>query len=150
MIYLDNSATSFPKPESVYTFMDQFYRKNGVNPGRSGFDAAIETEESKMFKVKMWDQILGRVVGMNNPKTPTAVNYILGQILEVMGGSFKHFKKFMFEEDQEAVMMYQLATGAKGMPSTPNMGAGGPTPQQNQRGGVQRGPEQAARGRAAR
>jgi len=45
MIYLDNSATSFPKPEVVYKFMGSFYRKNGVNPGRSGFDAAIETEE---------------------------------------------------------------------------------------------------------
>ncbi len=44
-IYLDNSATSFPKPEEVYTFMDSFYRNNGVNPGRSGFDAAIEAEE---------------------------------------------------------------------------------------------------------
>jgi cysteine desulfurase family protein len=45
LIYLDNSATSFPKPEAVYKFMDQFYRKHGVSPGRSGFDAAIETEE---------------------------------------------------------------------------------------------------------
>ncbi len=45
MIYLDNSATTFPKPEEVYRYMDSFYRKNGVNPGRSGFDAAIETEE---------------------------------------------------------------------------------------------------------
>ena len=45
MIYLDNSATTYPKPEEVYRFMDSFYRKNGVNPGRSGFDAAIETEE---------------------------------------------------------------------------------------------------------
>jgi cysteine desulfurase family protein len=45
IIYLDNSATTFPKPEEVYRFMDSFYRKNGVNPGRSGFDAAIETEE---------------------------------------------------------------------------------------------------------
>lgn len=45
LIYLDNSATSFPKPEVVYTFMDSFYRNNGVNPGRSGFDAAIEAEE---------------------------------------------------------------------------------------------------------
>jgi cysteine desulfurase family protein len=45
MIYLDNSATTFPKPEVVYTFMDMFYRKNGVNPGRSGFDAAMEAEE---------------------------------------------------------------------------------------------------------
>jgi cysteine desulfurase / selenocysteine lyase len=45
LIYLDNSATTFPKPEVVYTFMTDFYRKHGVNPGRSGFDAAIETEE---------------------------------------------------------------------------------------------------------
>jgi len=45
MIYLDNSATSFPKPEAVYEFMNSFYRNHGVSPGRSGFDAAIETEE---------------------------------------------------------------------------------------------------------
>lgn len=45
MIYLDNSATTFPKPNSVYRFMTAFYRKHGVNPGRSGFDAALETEE---------------------------------------------------------------------------------------------------------
>ena len=45
MIYFDNSATSFPKPEIVYHFMESFYRKYGVNPGRSGFDAAIHTEE---------------------------------------------------------------------------------------------------------
>ncbi len=45
LIYLDNSATTFPKPEVVYDYMDTFYRKHGVNPGRSGFDAAIETEE---------------------------------------------------------------------------------------------------------
>jgi cysteine desulfurase/selenocysteine lyase len=45
LIYLDNSATTYPKPEEVYTYMDSFYRNNGVNPGRSGFDAAIETEE---------------------------------------------------------------------------------------------------------
>jgi cysteine desulfurase family protein len=45
MIYLDNSATTFPKPDIVYDFMSTFYRKHGVNPGRSGFDAAIETEE---------------------------------------------------------------------------------------------------------
>ena len=45
MIYLDNSATTFPKPKEVYDFMDHFYRTHGVNPGRSGFDAAIETGE---------------------------------------------------------------------------------------------------------
>lgn len=33
--YFDNAATTFPKPERVYSFMDQFYRTNGVNIGRS-------------------------------------------------------------------------------------------------------------------
>lgn len=57
MIYLDNSATSFPKPEEVYCFMDSFYRKNGVNPGRSGFDAAIETEEVVMETRKLLTEL---------------------------------------------------------------------------------------------
>lgn len=43
LIYLDNGATSFPKPEAVYDFMDTFYRNNGVSPGRSGYDLSIET-----------------------------------------------------------------------------------------------------------
>ena len=42
LVYLDNAATSFPKPDAVYTFMDQFYRRFGVNPGRSGFDLCVE------------------------------------------------------------------------------------------------------------
>ena len=53
LIYLDNSATTFPKPDAVYDFMCDFYRKHGVNPGRSGFDAAIETEEVVMNTRKM-------------------------------------------------------------------------------------------------
>jgi cysteine desulfurase family protein len=43
LIYLDNAATSFPKPEQVYVFMDAFYRKAGVNPGRSGYDLCLES-----------------------------------------------------------------------------------------------------------
>lgn len=42
LIYLDNAATSWPKPDNVYTYMVDFYRSCGVNPGRSGFDQAIE------------------------------------------------------------------------------------------------------------
>lgn len=49
VIYLDNGATSYPKPESVYRFMDCFYRHFGVNPGRSGFDLCIETGDLLEF-----------------------------------------------------------------------------------------------------
>ncbi|MGD8391239.1 MAG: aminotransferase class V-fold PLP-dependent enzyme [Desulfobacterales bacterium] len=43
LIYLDNGATSYPKPEEVYIFMDSFFRGFGVNPGRSGYDMCMET-----------------------------------------------------------------------------------------------------------
>lgn len=42
LIYLDNAATAWPKPGSVYDFMINHYRSCGVNPGRSGFDKAVE------------------------------------------------------------------------------------------------------------
>jgi len=42
LIYFDNAATVWPKPESVYKFMDEFFRSHGVNPGRSGYELAIE------------------------------------------------------------------------------------------------------------
>lgn len=41
LIYLDYGATSYPKPEQVYTQMDSFYRQYGVNPGRSGYDICM-------------------------------------------------------------------------------------------------------------
>lgn len=34
MAYFDNAATTYPKPECVYAFMDEFYRSNGGNAGR--------------------------------------------------------------------------------------------------------------------
>ncbi len=45
IIYLDNGATSFPKPEEVYVAMDKFFRRAGVNPGRSGYDLCVEAGE---------------------------------------------------------------------------------------------------------
>jgi len=32
MIYLDNAATSFPKPEAVYQALDRFARSSLANP----------------------------------------------------------------------------------------------------------------------
>ena len=42
LIYLDNAATSFPKPEAVIEAMTAFMRKVGGNPGRSGHRLSIE------------------------------------------------------------------------------------------------------------
>jgi cysteine desulfurase family protein len=46
MIYLDNAATSFPKPESVYQALDRFARTNLANPGRAGHKMALAAERA--------------------------------------------------------------------------------------------------------
>ncbi|MDD5590404.1 MAG: aminotransferase class V-fold PLP-dependent enzyme [Dehalococcoidales bacterium] len=45
IVYLDNTATVYPKPKEVIDFMCQFYREKGVNPGRSGYDLCVEAGE---------------------------------------------------------------------------------------------------------
>lgn len=45
MTYLDNAATTFPKPESVYIAMDNVNRNNGVNAGRGSYKVARQANE---------------------------------------------------------------------------------------------------------
>jgi cysteine desulfurase / selenocysteine lyase len=44
-IYLDNAATSFPKPENVYLAVDSYQREVGGNPGRATHARALRAEE---------------------------------------------------------------------------------------------------------
>jgi cysteine desulfurase family protein len=46
MIYLDNAATSFPKPEAVYQALDAFARHDLANPGRAGHKMALAAERA--------------------------------------------------------------------------------------------------------
>src|SRR5262245_52494658 len=46
MIYLDNAATSFPKPEAVYQALDRFARNDLANPGRAGHKMALAAERA--------------------------------------------------------------------------------------------------------
>jgi cysteine desulfurase family protein len=53
MIYLDNAATSWPKPEIVYRTMDKFLREKGGNPGHGSHSLAMaakqEIEETRVL-----------------------------------------------------------------------------------------------------
>jgi cysteine desulfurase / selenocysteine lyase len=46
MIYLDNAATSYPKPEPVYQALDAFARTSLANPGRAGHKMALAAEHA--------------------------------------------------------------------------------------------------------
>jgi cysteine desulfurase family protein len=45
-VYLDNAATSFPKPEAVYQALDGFARASLANPGRAGHKMALAAERT--------------------------------------------------------------------------------------------------------
>jgi cysteine desulfurase/selenocysteine lyase len=64
MIYLDNAATSFPKPERVYREMEAFVRAAGANPGRSGHRRAAEAEAM----IEETRRLLARLFGCPRPE----------------------------------------------------------------------------------
>lgn len=63
MIYLDNAATSFPKPEEVYKALDTFARTKLANPGRSAHAMSAEAE-------RLLDQTRGALNRMFQGETP--------------------------------------------------------------------------------
>lgn len=84
--YFDNAATSWPKPESVYRFMDSFFRSHGVNPGRSGSLLALEAEQMITQTRSMLAEFFGfggassRVVFTLN--ATDAINMAIGGLLQ--------------------------------------------------------------------
>ncbi|MBL9163597.1 MAG: aminotransferase class V-fold PLP-dependent enzyme [Planctomycetaceae bacterium] len=43
-IYLDNAATSWPKPEAVYAAVDHYQREIGIAAGRGGYNDAVAAQ----------------------------------------------------------------------------------------------------------
>lgn len=56
--YFDNAATTYPKPETVYSFMDQFYREHGGNAGRGQYKLAASASRVITETRHMVQQVL--------------------------------------------------------------------------------------------
>jgi len=63
MIYFDNAATSFPKPEEVYQAVDKALRVYGANPGRSGHKMALQAGRV-IFETR---ELLAELFHINDP-----------------------------------------------------------------------------------
>lgn len=63
-IYLDNAATSWPKPETVYAAVDRYQRELGAPAGRSGYGEALEVGQ----RVEAVRRDLGRFIGESDPR----------------------------------------------------------------------------------
>lgn len=83
MIYLDNAATTFPKPEEVYLAMDNANRKLGVNAGRGAYRLAQEAsklvaETKDMIRQLVHAELSASVVF--SPSITIAMNQIINGI----------------------------------------------------------------------
>ncbi len=83
IIYFDNSATSFPKPESVYEEMDFVSRNYGVNAGRGSYRLAHKAGEL----IEETRELIAKLVNLSDTKnviiTPSAtiaLNIVLRSI----------------------------------------------------------------------
>lgn len=63
MIYMDNAATSWPKPHGVYKAVDKCMKKYGANPGRSGHKMAIEAGNIVLYT----RENLGKLFNVSDP-----------------------------------------------------------------------------------
>jgi cysteine desulfurase/selenocysteine lyase len=63
MIYFDNAATSWPKPDSVSEAIVRYMRDVGASPGRSGHRLAVEAERIR-FAAR---EAIARLLGLSDP-----------------------------------------------------------------------------------
>jgi len=88
MIYLDNAATTFPKPEKVYLEMDNANRNYAVNAGRGSYKlaqyASRVIEETKAEIIKLVNGNSGTSVVLV-PSVTIAINQIMNGMHFVAG-----------------------------------------------------------------
>lgn len=63
MIYFDNAATTFPKPEEVYQTTLEAMKEYGANPGRSGHKMALKANRA-IFETR---NLLAEIFNIENP-----------------------------------------------------------------------------------
>lgn len=96
LIYLDNAATTFPKPEAVYLTMDEVNRHHAVNAGRGAYRKAKYASEI----VAETKKALRNLVGADSsapvvlcPSVTVALNQIING-LELRENSFVYYSPY--------------------------------------------------------
>ena len=84
MIYFDNSATSWPKPDRVYRGVFEYMKKNGANPGRSSHSMAYASS-NLIYSCR---ELLADFIGISDPSniiftknTTEALNIVINGLL---------------------------------------------------------------------
>ena len=84
MAYFDNAATTYPKPECVYAFMDEFYRNHGGSAGRGSYALAASAknviEETRGLLCGLLHAPAKQVIF--TPSATIALNMIIQGVIE--------------------------------------------------------------------
>lgn len=59
---------------------------------------ALESEQSKMAKVKVWNQLLTILAGLQHPNLVEMINYIISEISALMGKEYENFADKLLNE----------------------------------------------------
>ncbi len=70
IVYLDNAATSWPKPEEVYRAVDTAMREHGANPGRGSYRMSVDAQ-------RLVDETRREVCRLFNGPAPERVVFTL-------------------------------------------------------------------------
>ena len=98
MAYFDNAATTFPKPDCVYTFMEKFYRTSGGNSGRGIYALA----DSSKHMIDETRDLLGQLLCCGSKQvifTPTATVALNMIIQGTIAGGAKNIYISPFEHN---------------------------------------------------
>lgn len=98
MAYFDNAATTYPKPDEVYSFMDSFYRTHGGSAGRGDYDLAI-TAKGIIDETRELIQSLLHCPAKQVVFTPTATIALNMIIQGLIVGGAKNFYISPFEHN---------------------------------------------------
>lgn len=113
----------FAFPQTGYRLMgDKIYyfdptRDHAYKP----LSQSIESEQSKMAKLRMWDQILARIAQIQHPDTVVAFNYIFGKICELMGDEYVNFAEAFLGTDVPIIGKGGMGGGQSSQGGQPGM-----------------------------
>jgi len=106
-IYLDNAATTWPKPEEVYRAIDLAMREHGANPGRGSYRMSVDAQ-------RLVDETRQQVCRLFNAPAPERVIFTLNctdALCLVLKGLIKSGDRVVsgpFEHNSVARPLYTL------------------------------------------
>ena len=84
-IYLDNAATSFPKPKEVATAVYDFMVNNGTSSGRGSYKKAMQSD----YIVYECRKLIGKLFNFDNPKKVIFTSNVTDSLNIAMRGILK-------------------------------------------------------------